>query len=296
MASGSPSFPVIRQAAAAAAAGCRNRPSRCASARAAAKLSASATAHPRPPVRRMIATTSLPARGNGWVMPVAREVERPQWRTNPIGTGPFMFEAWDRGQEIRLTKFDDYWEEGLPYLDGVVIKFIPDIDVRIAQYRQGDLDMILNVPAARVPEMRPVSSIPILESDKILTTGIYFVLLNNRIAPFDNELVRQAFSYAVDRDQFIRGVAGGFSSARATLIADDSPHSISGVENDYYPQNIAKARELLAQAGYPDGIEVRADVASHRCRSGRPVRRSSRPRPRKPGSTSRSRARRWRRC
>ena len=188
-----------------------------------------------------------------WIVPEGMLPE--ELKTNPIGTGPFMFEAWDRGQEIRLTKFDDYWEEGLPYLDGVVIKFIPDIDVRIAQYRQGDLDMILNVPAARVPEMRPISSIPILESDKILNTGIYFVLLNNRIAPFDNELVRQAFSYAVDRDQFIRGVAGGFSSARATLIADDSPHSISDVENDYYPQNIAKARELLAQAGYPDGIE-----------------------------------------
>ena len=188
-----------------------------------------------------------------WIVPEGMLPE--ELKTNPIGTGPFMFEAWDRGQEIRLTKFDDYWEEGLPYLDGVVIKFIQDIDVRIAQYRQGDLDMILNVPAARVPEMRPISSIPILESDKILNTGIYFVLLNNRIAPFDNELVRRAFSYAVDRDQFIRGVAGGFSAARATLIADDSPHSISDVENDYYPQNIAKARELLAQAGYPDGIE-----------------------------------------
>ena len=115
--------------------------------------------------------------------------------------------------------------------------------------------MILNVPAARVPEMQAISSIPILESDKILNTGIYFVLLNNRIAPFDNELVRRAFSYAVNRDQFIRGVAGGYSPARATLIADDSPHSISAVDNDYYPQNIAKARELLAEAGYPDGIE-----------------------------------------
>ena len=76
----SANWPVMRQDAEAAAAGCRNNPSCLASQRAAAKLSSSATAQPRPPVSRTMRTTSSPARGNGWVMPVAREVERPHWK------------------------------------------------------------------------------------------------------------------------------------------------------------------------------------------------------------------------
>ena len=102
-------------------------------------------------------------------------------------------------------------------------------------------------------------------------------------------------SYALDRDQFIRGVAGGFSQARATLIADDRPHSISDIENDYYPQNIAKARELLAEAGYPDGIEF--ELMWHRTgpqwETGAQLIQAS---VKDAGSTSRSRARRWPRC
>ena len=94
------------------------------------------------------------------------------------------------------------------------------------------------------------------------------MLLNNRIAPFDNELVRRAFSYAVDRDQFIRGVAGGFSSARATLIADDSPHSISNVENGLLPAEHRQGTRAAGAGRLPRRHRVRADVAPHRAAVG----------------------------
>jgi peptide/nickel transport system substrate-binding protein len=169
----------------------------------------------------------------------------------PIGTGPFRFLRWRRGDSITLERNPDY--PGKPaVLDQVTFKFITDPTAAFAALMAGDVDAFANYPA---PE-----SFAQFAADRRFkvfdgTTEMETVLgLNERVSPLSNVLVRRAISYALDRRAIIDGAMFGYGTPIGSHFPPRNPAYIdlTGV----YPHDVAKARALLAQAGYPQGLAL----------------------------------------
>ncbi|MGB6354927.1 MAG: ABC transporter substrate-binding protein, partial [Steroidobacteraceae bacterium] len=169
----------------------------------------------------------------------------------PIGTGPFRFMEWRRGDSITLARNSDYW--GRPArLDQATFKFIADPTAAYAALMAGDVDVFSNYPA---PEsFRQFAADPRF-AVFVGTTEMETVLaLNHRVAPLGNLLVRRAISYALDRRAIIDGAMYGYGTPIGSHFP---PHNPAYVDlTGMYPHDVAKAKALLAAAGYARGFEV----------------------------------------
>lgn len=170
--------------------------------------------------------------------------------TSPVGTGPWKFVEWKRDQLIRLEAFDQHWR-GKPPFKHLIIRAIPEIATQVAEMKTGGVDLIRNVSADLIPELKShpqtyVSSAPILR--------VHFVEFDMRVPPFDKKLVRQAANQAVDKQTIIQKLMGGLGQIVATTV---QPKAF-GFDPDVkpYPYDPKKAKELLAQAGYPNGVDI----------------------------------------
>jgi len=170
--------------------------------------------------------------------------------TSPVGTGPWKFVEWKRDQLIRLEAFDQHWR-GKPPFKHLIIRAIPEIATQVAEMKTGGVDLIRNVSADLIPELRNhpqtyISSAPILR--------VHYVELDMRYPPFDKKPVRQAANYAVDKQTIIQKLMGGLGQIVATTV---QPKAF-GFDPDVkpYPYDPKKAKELLAQAGYPNGVDI----------------------------------------
>lgn len=183
-------------------------------------------------------------------------------RTNPanatpIGTGPFKFKKWVRGQYVELVRNPDYWQKGKPYLDRVIYRFIPDASARSAALESGEVQYI---PFAGVPfsDIARLKQNPDLKFDSrgySYAAQIYFLAFNFRNKYLADQKVRQAFAYAIDRQRLINTVWYGQSKPEISPI----PQSLTRFYSNDIPHldfNIDKANQLLDEAGYkkgPDG-------------------------------------------
>jgi peptide/nickel transport system substrate-binding protein len=169
----------------------------------------------------------------------------------PIGTGPFRFLRWRRGDSITLERNADYAGPAAR-LSQVTFKFITDPTAAFAALMAGDVDAFSNYPA---PES--FSQFAVDRRFKVFTgtTEMETVLgLNERVVPLNNLLVRRAISYALDRHAIIDGAMFGFGTPIGSHFP---PHNPAYVDlTGIYPHDIAKAKELLAQAGYPNGFSM----------------------------------------
>jgi peptide/nickel transport system substrate-binding protein len=170
--------------------------------------------------------------------------------TSPVGTGPWKFVEWKRDQLIRLEAFDQHWR-GKPPFKHLIIRAIPEIATQVAEMKTGGVDLIRNVSADLIPELKShpqtyVSSAPILR--------VHYVEFDMRVPPFDKKLVRQAANQAVDKQTIIQKLMGGLGQIVATTV---QPKAF-GFDPDVrpYPYDPKKAKELLAQAGYPNGVDI----------------------------------------
>jgi peptide/nickel transport system substrate-binding protein len=170
--------------------------------------------------------------------------------TSPVGTGPWKFVEWKHDQMIRLEAFDQHWR-GRPPFKHLVFRAIPEIATQVAEIKTGGVDLIRNVSADLVPELKThpqayVSSTPILR--------VHSVELDMRSAPFDKKAARQAANYAVDKQTIIQKLMAGLGRQAPTTV---QPQAF-GFDPDVkpYPYDPKKAKELLAQAGYPNGVDV----------------------------------------
>ncbi len=170
----------------------------------------------------------------------------------PIGTGPFKFVRWARGDRVEMVRNEAYWTPKLPYLDKVTFRFIKDPSAQVAALKAGDVDIIGWVLA---PEI--ALGISRDKRFKVLagsSTSEVIMSTNNKVAPFDNKLVRQAMAHAIDRKAVDDLVMLGY----ATPIGSHWP-PVTPYYKDLsrkYPHDPKKARELLAKAGYPKGFDA----------------------------------------
>jgi len=178
---------------------------------------------------------------------------------NPIGAGPFKLESWERGSRIVLTKFEDYWEEGKPYLDTVDFKIIIEEFTRLSSLRSGDLDIVYNMSFANVETLEGSED---FNTNIFSTYIVYYLALNMKKAPFNDVRVRQALNYAIDRKAITKAVTRGYADPAITDIAPAMAGSLKGVR-DPYPYDPEKARNLLEEAGYGDGFSMKLLVGAN---------------------------------
>jgi peptide/nickel transport system substrate-binding protein len=188
------------------------------------------------------------ARANSAII-AKEEVER--LKSHPIGTGPFQFSEWVRGDHITLTKFKDFYEPGVPYLDRVVFRFIQDPSSQMAALRAGDVDVIgaaMNTESA--VELKNDPQFRVIEG---LTTTDVIVAMNNSKPPFSDIRVRKAITYAINRDEVIKGSVFGMAKPIGSHMDPLNPYYVDLTHlYEYDPQ---KAKQLLTEAGYPQGFE-----------------------------------------
>ena len=166
---------------------------------------------------------------------------------NHVGNGPFVLREWAHDQRI-VFEPNPYWTGEKPNLSRIVISFIADDAAAYAAFQAGDLDVVTVPPAAS----RQVAAQNSAEFVKIADLSTYAMFMNNKVAPFDNQKVREAFALAVDRNAYVDGVLQGAGAATTSWI----PPGMPGYDANLGKQwtfDATKAKQALAEAGYPDG-------------------------------------------
>ncbi len=175
----------------------------------------------------------------------------------PVGTGPFQLASWTPGDSMRFQPNSQYWKQGQPLLDAIVIKIIPEGASRLAALRAGDVDYL---PYTEVlpQDFASIRDDPNFQWATGLTSQAQVMLtLNLQRAPFNNKLFRQALYTAIDRGTMVKQITLGVDSVPISAIH----RSIGWAQNPevdlatLYPYDAAKANQLLDQAGFPRGAD-----------------------------------------
>jgi peptide/nickel transport system substrate-binding protein len=164
-------------------------------------------------------------------------------------TGPFKFVEYVQGQHIRWTKNPNYWQSGRPYLDEVLVQFIGDAQSMVVQFESGALDVVDVPPARDALRLKQDPRFRVLTND---LSGQYWVLVMNTTAgPTQNQKVRQALNYAVDRKRFIDTALGGIGEAEDLPWLPNTP-AYDEVKRARYSFDLDKAKALVADSGLSD--------------------------------------------
>jgi len=187
---------------------------------------------------------------NATVVP-REEVEGKEERFGcaPVGTGPFKLVRWEMGKEIVLAANDRYYE-GRPFLDRVVFKIGATYEEMFAAFLQGRLEETL-VPSGKTEEVRVDPQYRQYQRVRKPTLSLLFIGFNTRLKPFDDVRVRQAFNYAVNREQIVREITRMGSIPASEVLPPGMPGHDPNLIKYYYDPD--KAKRLLAEAGYPNG-------------------------------------------
>lgn len=178
---------------------------------------------------------------------------------DPVGTGPFSFVSYTPQEGIVVKKNTDYWQEGLPYLDEVEFKITGSADTALLELQGGSIDIYAYLTDSQANTLK--DTFQVVSSPSNVVQALF---LNNAEKPLDDVRVRQAICYALDKDMINEFVAGGngtpVSSAMLPTLKDYYVDL-----NDMYGStaNIDKAKELLADAGYPDGFDLTIAIPSN---------------------------------
>lgn len=172
---------------------------------------------------------------------------------NPVGSGPFEFVEWVSADHLTLRRFEDYWQEGVPYLDEIVFRFAPEASTRLSLIMAGQVDIAESPDPKSIDQLKADPNIEVLEVPGFTWDALVF---NTTLSPVDKKEVRQAIGYAVDRNALVQGVYFGHGTPDDDPFPEGFPGS--SPEQERYPNTAdpEKARQLLAAAGYPDGFTL----------------------------------------
>lgn len=171
-----------------------------------------------------------------------------------VGTGPFKFVEWQDNSSIKLVRNDNYWQKGLPYLDGVDIRIINELNTAVRTVIAGESDLALNLQPPQKAIADRASEVVAKATPSLVFYGAF---LQYGKGPLADKRVRQALNYAIDRDEINKIIALGLGEASSVILPTQHWANDPATAN-YYKHDIAKARALLKEAGHPDGIEIAA--------------------------------------
>ena len=189
------------------------------------------------------------------ISPTAYKKHGAQWAaTHPVGTGPFKFKAYRRNVYVKYERFDDYWEEGLPYLDGAEILFIVDPMTAIASLKAGEVDAINEIDLETAHEMKKGGHFDVAWI-RGLNLGIV-ASSNDPNSVWADKRMREALEYSVDKEKIVKGLGRGFIQPIYEIIPT-VPGNPDTVPRKYDPD---KARKLMAEAGHPKGVKAKLSI------------------------------------
>jgi peptide/nickel transport system substrate-binding protein len=173
-------------------------------------------------------------------------------KNNEAGSGAYQVDKWTAGQELTYRRFDDWKSGPLPKIQRVIWRVVPSPGNRRALLERGDTDVSFNLPPRDVAELAETGTLTVIGTP--IDCCVVFIDMNVKMPPFDNVKVRQAVAYAIpyqkimDAALYGRGIPQFGGPAKVTSIAWPQPSP--------YVTDLAKAKQLLAEAGMPDGFET----------------------------------------
>lgn len=175
---------------------------------------------------------------------------------NPVGTGPFKFTEWKKDEYIKLSANEDYWDEK-PEINTLIWKVVPDDSTRLMELESGQVQAIKHISPNQLDKIKSNDQLVLKQC---AGANIFFASFNTEKKPFNDLRVRQAVNYAIDMDKLVNSSYEGL----ATRAVNPMPPTIFGFNNDVkaYPYDPEKAKELLAEAGYPNGLNIELNVFS----------------------------------
>lgn len=169
---------------------------------------------------------------------------------NPVGTGPYQFEKWTPGQETVLTAHDDYWG-GEPNLDQVTYKSMPDVTTRNNAFLAKEIDINQVTDPEIFAQYEGTEGVELVSEPGLITR---FFGMKTDEPPFDDPLVREAVTLAINRDAMLEGIFKGISTPAEGILSPAVLHAKTDILGyEYDPE---RAKELLDEAGYGDGVDV----------------------------------------
>lgn len=172
----------------------------------------------------------------------------------PVGSGPFKFKQYQTGSFLEVERYDDYFVSK-PYLDGLVFKVLPDSNTQVAQLKAGDLDFAVIAP----PQVDTLKATPTVEVRQAPQVQYYFFAMNHTNPLWKDVRVRQAFSYALDKQGIVDNIVKGAGRVATGPINPLLAEYYNG-DVEKYPYNLDKANALLDEAGWKKGADgIRAN-------------------------------------
>ncbi len=173
------------------------------------------------------------------------------YRTKPIGCGPYKVVEYRPDERLELEAFDQ-WHGGAPKIKHVTVRIIPDATTRILEMRRGTVNFEVNaIPFENVAEFEKSPDFTVVKSPGSVYQYLAFNMHDPALA---KPLVRQAIAYSIDRDRIIRDIQRGYAQPTETMLAEGHWARASNLPT--HPYDPVKAKQLLAQAGYPNGLSL----------------------------------------
>jgi peptide/nickel transport system substrate-binding protein len=217
---------------------------------------------PQPSILNMLASGYTP------VYPC--HVNSQAMRTNPIGTGPFKFVEFKRGDSVKFVRNPDYWKKGLPYLDAIEWKVIENRSTRILAFVAGEFDMTFNADVT-VPLLKDVTSqAPKAVCELAPTYVSTNLIINRNVAPFNDPKIRTAMALALDRTTYIDILSGGKALVSGVMMPPpegkwgmppDKLNTLPGYGTDI-EKNRAEARKIMEGLGYSEAKPLKIKVST----------------------------------
>ncbi|MFC1953367.1 ABC transporter substrate-binding protein [Chloroflexota bacterium] len=186
------------------------------------------------------------------------DIDPERFATEEFGTGPFILVEYIPGERGVFKKNPDYWDEGLPYLDEVILYYLPEPETRVEALKSGSVDVYNELAGITVNSAEAAPGVVLSE---VASAAYLNMAMRVDTPPFDNKLLRQAIQAATDRE-LIRQTAllGRGVIGNDTTIPPNDPHYDQSQEIP--PYDVEKAKRLLTEAGYPDGIDLTLHTSS----------------------------------
>lgn len=174
---------------------------------------------------------------------------------HPIGTGAYVFQEWVPGERITLTANPDYWGDPKPSIETATWRFIPEDTSRLASLKAGEVDLMRSLLPTSIEDVNAQEN---LEAVSVEGTRRVYIGLNTKLSPTDDVRVRQALNYGTDVETICEVILGG-STTRMVNWAEPAFRNPEVTGYSYDPE---RARQLLAEAGYPEGLQLTWDLAT----------------------------------
>lgn len=171
-----------------------------------------------------------------------------QYGQKPVGTGPYKFVSWKKDSEILFEKYDDYFD-GAPSVDKLVFRIIPESSTAVAELKTDGVDIMIDLPSQHISQFEKSDTVTV---DRVPSFSVKYLSFNMQEKPFDDPKVRQAINYATDKEAIVKAAYQGTAVPATSPLAPGLNGFNDSLEG--YPFNPEKAKELLAEAGYPDGF------------------------------------------